>query len=648
MTDGDESLWAFDEDEVPSDGGAEKSEPPPAAVPEPAAAPAAVSEPAAAASSEPAGGEPATEAEGEPEGEGEADVLDPFAEEEEGVGTTAPGRAASDALVALGRAARSYLLYEPDNEAIRNFLDNLRAKMSAYLDVHGAMPLTVRPWEMVLGHEVVYLNRDRERSLSFKLFRDGVRRVTIQPDVPWEELTQLLGILSIRFVGVRQQEDDIVTLLWKAGFKRIEVDSVEGFVPEDDETEVVDEALLAELGEDVQGSAAGMYGAAPQGFDVPWPEYRKRVPVGYKPVSEEALQELAHEDASMALPGQCVRLLREILEVAANPVEPLELDEAIPILREIRDFLLSEGLLSSLLEVLQAIKDLPFREKDKGRQVELLAAFTDERALSRIIRSVPSGVREVPDELLRLVDMMPGDPVPLLLRILRQERANTARFITRALIVRAAEHQLDGLVAGLPEAEPAVAADLLNVVASIDLVRGVEVSLEMVLDADVAVQLVAMGVIEQAEYTQEIGQRLARMMDVGNLEVRLRALKILETQRERWAFHAVASRLKRYASRDLDDREIDAFAKAMVIIWEERAQHTFLQWVRPRKLLGRVLPGQYTLKRAAVTGLSFIPGLQAEECIRVVAKGANAELHRHCMQALVRHRRLETRTEDAS
>ncbi len=37
--------------------------------------------------------------------------------------------------------------------------------------------LEVHPFELVLGREVVYLEKDRERSLSFRLFRDGVRRI---------------------------------------------------------------------------------------------------------------------------------------------------------------------------------------------------------------------------------------------------------------------------------------------------------------------------------------------------------------------------------------------------------------------------------------------------------------------------------------
>ena len=150
------------------------------------------------------------------------------------IGGTPAGIASNNALRALARAARSFLLYEPRNQAIRDFLAEYRENMSVALSGHGTMQLDVRPFEMVRGGEVVYLERERERSLAFRLFRDGVRRLTIEPEVEWTELLRLLEILSIRYTGIRQQEDDIVTLLWKAGFKHIAIVAVEGFVPDEE------------------------------------------------------------------------------------------------------------------------------------------------------------------------------------------------------------------------------------------------------------------------------------------------------------------------------------------------------------------------------------------------------------------------------
>src|SRR5205814_2069125 len=87
----------------------------------------------------------------------------------------------------------------------------------------------------------VHAEKDREKSLAYRLYRDGIRRLTIQPGATWEELLKLLEILSVRFIGVRQQEEDVVTLLTRAAFRFIDFGASSGPVADKE-----DEAELAE------------------------------------------------------------------------------------------------------------------------------------------------------------------------------------------------------------------------------------------------------------------------------------------------------------------------------------------------------------------------------------------------------------------
>ena len=116
---------------------------------------------------------------------------------------------------------------------MRTLIGDYRDKLEKVLADFGPLVLEVHPFELLLGREVVYVEADRERSLAFRLFRDGVRRMAFQPGATWEELLRLLQILSIRYTGVRQQEDDLVTLLRKAAFEHLSIDAIEGFVPEE-------------------------------------------------------------------------------------------------------------------------------------------------------------------------------------------------------------------------------------------------------------------------------------------------------------------------------------------------------------------------------------------------------------------------------
>ena len=77
--------------------------------------------------------------------------------------------AANAALLALTRSARSFTLYDPSNKGVRTLIGDYRDKLRKALASFGSLVLEVHPFELVLGREVVYLEKDRERSLSFRL-----------------------------------------------------------------------------------------------------------------------------------------------------------------------------------------------------------------------------------------------------------------------------------------------------------------------------------------------------------------------------------------------------------------------------------------------------------------------------------------------
>jgi hypothetical protein len=552
-------------------------------------------------------------------------------EVEEAVGNTEVGKCCSEALVALGRAARSFLLYEADNKAITKFLEDLRAKIHMYLSRYGDMVLTVRPWEMALGREVVYVNRDRERSLAFRLFRDGVRKVTLGKSMAWEELSKFLGIISIRYKGIRQQEDDVITLLWKAGFKNITIVAVEGFIPEDEDyIDQQDRGMLVR----------GIFHDGSRAFDQPAPELVERGPLSHVAVDPARLAELAAETTNLALPNQAVSLLREILETAADPAEPLTLEEARTTIDEIRDFLLSEGLLSHLLSVLKLLKELRFRTEDAELQESLIGAFSDAKALSRIIRSVPPGLRELPTDLIDLVSAIPGDRVQLLIDILGQERSRHARWAVRSLLAHFAADSVDYLVELVGLLDGPAPGDLLLVVADLNMARAFEVAMTIDVDAEHELLSTAMGIIERNAYSREVALKLSQFLESQHADIRSRSLKVLVSKRERWVFMAIIQRLERHHSAGIEPHEVEELATAMVQIWQTRALDQFQRWIKPKGLFRRVIQGQANLKWAAVHGLAMIPDKSAAKYIQMVIKDSSGQLASYAEECLTRQRSL--------
>jgi len=201
----------------------------------------------------------------------------PAAVEEGRLGGSPSAKAANAAVLALTRAARSFTLYDPANKVVRSLIADYRDRFRAVLEGFGPLVLDVHPFELTVGREVVYFERDRERSLSFRLFRDGVRKMAFAAETTWDELQKLLQTLSIRYTGVRQQEDDLVTLLRKAGFENIRVAAIEGFVPEEEFREATNDADLFR--------APGERYDPPARWDLPLPPFAEAAPLRHRAVA---------------------------------------------------------------------------------------------------------------------------------------------------------------------------------------------------------------------------------------------------------------------------------------------------------------------------------------------------------------------------
>ena len=112
------------------------------------------------------------------------EALEPAGDERR-LGGSPHAVAANVAVLALTRAARSFTLYDPANKVVRALIADFRDRFRAVLDGFGPLVLDVHPFELSLGRDVVYLERDRERSLAFRLFRDGVRRLAFAANTSW-------------------------------------------------------------------------------------------------------------------------------------------------------------------------------------------------------------------------------------------------------------------------------------------------------------------------------------------------------------------------------------------------------------------------------------------------------------------------------
>ena len=540
---------------------------------------------------------------------------------------SARATAANRAMLALVRASRSYLIYDAANQAVRGFLEALQQNFAAYFAEHGELPLTVRPFELVLDGEVIYVERDRERSLALRLFRDGVRKIILDADTTWPELTKLLEILSIRFVGVRQDEDDIVTLLWKAGFQHITVECIEGFVPDDDDdVEYGGGDGGAQRGVEVAQIAAA--NRVPADFDLPGPELPSPSPVAFQEVTDERRLELLGEMSSTRLPESALELIRALLNVAGDPTDPLDFEAVAPLVRDTRDFLLSDSRLHQLLQLYAMLEAFAAGHPELATSIApVVRAFFDAHALQKILRSVPHDAPSAPPELRRLLKMLPYDVFPNLLDMVTTERGETERRILREVLEDFLPDRADVMLARMRSSRGSVAADLLRILAARTADPAALASAVLLASDDDELQLEFLRLSASAKTDAATRAVLSSLLRSPSEALRLRTVEAIGDHREPGAFKLLVRHAEAVVDQKPSPVELGAIGRAITLVDAARALEQFREWSRPVGLMQRVIRREASVAHASVAaaGLAVHPSEEAPALLRELLAGATSE-----------------------
>jgi hypothetical protein len=163
----------------------------------------------------------------------------------------------ADWISTLVKTVKASRLYLPNNPQLQRFQSDLEARTWSCLKEIGDVPLTVQQFDFLFENYSVYHNADRNDSLAFRFYADGVRGITIKEGLEVGELRSLLEVLRKAIDGPNGQ-DDVVTLLWERDFRHVEY----VYMSLDDLTESDGSAGAAARDDERYDS---------QGEGIPWP-----------------------------------------------------------------------------------------------------------------------------------------------------------------------------------------------------------------------------------------------------------------------------------------------------------------------------------------------------------------------------------------
>jgi hypothetical protein len=138
----------------------------------------------------------------------------------------------ADWIAALIRTIKASRTYPANNPTLHKFQVELESRTWSCLKEVGDITLVVQQFDLLYENYSVYHNADRNDSLAFRFYGDGVREITFREGLEPHELRGFLDVLK-RAVETVQVQDDVVTLLWERDFRHIEY----LFIPLEDLTE---------------------------------------------------------------------------------------------------------------------------------------------------------------------------------------------------------------------------------------------------------------------------------------------------------------------------------------------------------------------------------------------------------------------------
>ena len=534
----------------------------------------------------------------------------------------------ANALQSLSRAARSFSLYDPQNDAVKRLIAEYKQKTQGLIR-HTPLTLEIYPFEVNLERQSVYKENDRERSLSFRLFRDGVRRLRFERGVDWSEMVSLLEVLSVRCTGVRQQEDDLITLLRKASFAHIGIEAVEGYVPDEEQPEA---GLAAAEVDEIPTHAP------PKDWDQPLPAH-KAGQVEYRDISPAKIRELQAEEGPERMPSLAVRAVRELFDLARGLGDKKLEAELLPFLEEVQEFLLIERSFDQLAALAALYQ--PARPEGSPQR-PTLPFLSEPRAFERLLRALPDASASIPESFFSLLAAVPGDHIGAALELLAAGAAGGQRKALVAVIEREAKANAEPLLELLPRTTPPLARELFAILGQVVPERSFDAAFGLLDHPDPEFQLELIDTIGKAPPGLRLARGLQKLMSSPNERVRVRAVDKLAERGGPRAVPTIAEHLEQRATQ-LTKAEASACGRALVQASEDGALEQFGKWVREttglRGIVSRLAKetqAQRMLLWTAVAGLEVCDAPLADKLLSSVLAQAQDDLARHCRDAMAR------------
>jgi hypothetical protein len=495
-----------------------------------------------------------------------------------------PPAQVEEMLTLVGKALRAVQLYLPNNPVYQRAIENVRVACRKIWEATDELVLDVAEAELRWEGDVVYSHDQKNESIAWTLFKDGVRSVTLRPGVEDTEIVRFMQVMHQARMLQAEAADDLLTLLWQEDFQLLAYTFRE--LSFDTASIEADQAAPAPSAVEVRQQVEQE--APPQRESVSVDEFDTTLyfledhEIAYlqSEVEREYAQDLRHNVLSM---------LFDLLELQTYGTVRAEL---ISIVENFIPYLLGSGDFQSVAFILRELGVLLQRGREiiPEHRTALLAIPTrlsQPDALSQLLQSLDEAtVHPTEDELGELFKELKPEALLTLAGWVARLSNERVKSLVKRSAERLATQNPGEVLKALASPDAATALEMVRLAGRLRLAAAPE-GMERLLDGgDRETKLAVVDALTSIASPTAL-RMLERAVDDSDRDVRVASVRFLSSRGHRGAFQRIEGAVTGTKLRHADLTEKMAFFEAYGAIAGTAGVPVLEKMLLPRGLLGR-------------------------------------------------------------
>lgn len=477
----------------------------------------------------------------------------------------------------VSKGMRATQLYLPNNPVYQRAVDNIRGAFRQVWQATDDLIFDIGETEMRWEDQAVYSQAQRNESIAWTLYKDGVRSLTFKPGVEDAEIVRFLAVLHQAKNLQADAPDDLLTLLWAEDFQ---------FVNYTFRELVTDNAVAIERGETappVGGSGGGPTGEATgRGTD---PSTVRRQVEEEAPPKREGLVSVDDFDTTLYfLDDKEIEYLHKEVEreyaqdlrrnVLAMLFDLLELQtygtvrsELISILENFIPYLLGAGDFRSVAFILRESKVIQQRARElipEHREIleSLPTRLSQPEALAQLLQSLDEAAgHPSEEELSDLFTELRAEALATLMGWLPKLSNERVRELVKNAAERLATTHTAEVLKALGSDDPAVQLEMVRLAGRLKLPGAADGMGPLLERGDRELKLMVVEALTTIGSPNAV-RLLEQAIDDSDRDVRIAAVKFLGQRGHRNAFPRIEAAVLGNKLKDADLTEKMTFFEA--------------------------------------------------------------------------------------